>query len=39
MNLTSKGRSLMRKSKRVRVRVTVAPTGGSATTKTVTLRR
>ena len=39
VNLTSKGRALMRKSKRVRVRVTVAPTGGAATTKTVTLRR
>lgn len=39
VTLTTKGRSLMRTSKRVRVRVTVAPSGGAAATKTITLRR
>jgi hypothetical protein len=39
VNLTSKGRSLVRKSKQLRVKITVAPTGAAAATKTVTLRR
>jgi Ca2+-binding RTX toxin-like protein len=39
VNLSSKARSVLRKSKSVRVRITVAPASGAATTKTVTLRR
>ncbi|MBE2315643.1 hypothetical protein DVA67_006635 [Solirubrobacter sp. CPCC 204708] len=39
LNLSSKGRALMRTAKKVRVKVTVSPAGAAATTKTVTLRR
>ncbi|MDA0183677.1 hypothetical protein OJ997_25435 [Solirubrobacter phytolaccae] len=39
VNLSSKARTLLRKSKSVRVRITVAPASGAAVTKTVTLRR
>jgi hypothetical protein len=39
VKLASKGRSLMRKHKSLRVRVSVTPSGGKATTKTLTLRR
>jgi RTX calcium-binding nonapeptide repeat (4 copies) len=39
VKVTSKGRSLMRKHKSVRVRVSVTPTGGHAATKALTLRR
>jgi hypothetical protein len=39
LKVRSKGRSLMRKHKSVRVRVSVTPTGGKAATKSLTLRR
>lgn len=39
VSLTAKGRALMRRSKSVRVRITVAPATGTAKTKVVTLRR
>jgi len=39
VNLSSKARSLLKKSKKVRVKITIAPASGPATTKTVTLKR
>jgi hypothetical protein len=39
VNLKSNGRSLVRRSKKLRVKITVAPTGAAAATRTVTLRR
>ena len=39
VNLSSKARTLLKKSKRVRVKITVTPASGAATTKTVTLKR
>lgn len=39
LRTTAKGRSLLKRHRSLRVRLTVAPRGGKATTKTLTLRR
>jgi hypothetical protein len=39
LKVSSKGRSLLKRSRAVRVKLTVAPAGAKATTKTLTLRR
>lgn len=39
VNLTAKARSLLKTSKKVRVKLTVAPAAGAAATRTVTLKR